>query len=167
VIRRPRRRRLPVAALAAVLVAAILGGCAPYSGTTAQKVRQWVSQNSFRENHDLVITDINDVDMAVRLGAAKTVRTICGGMAVDLGTAYETLPTPDQALTNDLNAADTTLAAAATSCSGVGSVSSPTMTRDLALFRTGIGDLRKAQRVLASLGVSWKIPPVTMTVGSS
>ena len=148
-----------------VLTALILGGCAPYSGTTAQKVQQWVEQNSFRENHDIIFTDINDVDAAVKLGSPKTVRTICGGMAVDLGTAYETLPTPDQALTNDLNDADTTLATAATSCSAVRSVSSSTMSKDIALFRAGIGDLRKAQAVLASLGVTWKIPPVTMMLG--
>ncbi|MGO8876366.1 MAG: hypothetical protein ACLQNG_11465, partial [Acidimicrobiales bacterium] len=71
--------------------------------------------------------------------------------------AYTTLPTPDPTLTNDLNDADTAAANASTSCSGVSSVTSPTMQADLALFRTAIADLAKAQVRLAQLGVKWKI----------
>ena len=63
-------------------------------------------------------------------------RTICGGLASDVGTAYVTLPTPDQTLTNDLNDADTAVVNASTSCSGVASLHSATMTADLALFNT-------------------------------
>lgn len=146
----------------AVLVAALsLAGCSPYSGTTAEKVQQWVRQNSFAANHDLLVTDLNDIVMAVKTGSPMTVRTICGGFAVDLGTAYETLPTPDPALTSDLNDADTTLVNAATSCSAVSSVSSPRMRSDLASFRAGLGDLRRAERLLATLGVRWKMPAAT------
>ena len=154
------RPRLTAAAVV-ILTASLLAGCSPYSGTTAQKVREWVSQNSFVANHNLLITDINDVNKGVKSGSAKVVRTICGGMASDVGTAYETLPTPDQALTNDLNDADQTFVNASTSCSGVGSLASSTMQKDLAMFRVGIGDLRRAQALLASLGVNWKIPAVT------
>ena len=161
-----RQRHLPARGAVALLVAAaVLAGCASYSGTAAQKVQQWVSQNSFVANHDQLVSDITLVDKAVKGGSAKVVRTICGGLASDAGTAYTTLPTPDPTLTNDLNDADTTLATAATSCSAVRSVSSSTMSKDIALFRAGIGDLRKAQAVLASLGVTWKIPPVTMMLG--
>jgi len=160
VIGRGAGGRLPFAAIAALLAVALLAGCSPYSGTMAQKVRQWASQNSFVANHDLLVTDINSVFKAVKLGTAKDVRTICGGTASDVGTAYVTLPTPNQALTNALNAADQTFVNAATSCSGISSLASPTMTRDLAGFQAGVADLRWAQRLLASFGVPWKIPPV-------
>jgi outer membrane murein-binding lipoprotein Lpp len=149
------RSRGPAGAI--VLAAVILGGCSPYSGTTAQKVQQWASQNSFVANHDQIVADITLVHKAVAAGSAKVVRTICGGLASDVGTAYVTLPTPDQTLTNDLNDADTTVVNASTSCSGVRSVHSGSMAADLALFNTALADLRKAQQRLAALGITWKI----------
>jgi hypothetical protein len=153
-----RQRHLPARGAVALLVAAaVLAGCASYSGTAAQKVQQWVSQNSFVANHDQLVSDITLVDKAVKGGSAKVVRTICGGLASDAGTAYTTLPTPDPTLTNDLNDADTAAANASTSCSGVSSLTSPTMQADLALFRAAIADLAKAQARLAQLGVNWKI----------
>jgi hypothetical protein len=156
VVRRSRSRRLAVA-VAVVLAAAGLGGCAPYRGTTAQKVQEWAKENSFVANHDQMVADIIRVDKALKIGTAKQLRTICGGFASDIGTAYTTLPAPDVALTNDLNNADTTLLDAATSCSGVSSATSPTMKADIVKIHQGLGYLRKAQMLLATLGVTWKI----------
>lgn len=148
-----RRLRLVVGVLVSALA---LSACSPYSGSQAQKVRQWAGQNSFVANHDQVISDISLLKKAVKQGSAKVVRTICGGLASDVGTAYETLPTPDQTLTNELNAADEDVVNAATSCSAVGSVHSATMASDLSLFRQGVAELAKAQQRLASFGFTWK-----------
>lgn len=150
---RGRRLLLVVAALVAALA---LSACSPYSGSKGQKVREWANQNSFVANHDQLISDIALVKKAVNQGSAKVVRTICGGLASDVGTAYTTLPTPDQMLTNELNAADQDVVNAATSCSGVSSVRSATMVSDLALFRQGVAELAKAQQRLASFGFTWK-----------
>ncbi len=149
---RGRRLRLLAAGL---LSALLLAACSPYSGSEAQKVREWANQNSFVANHDQMISDITLVKKAVTQGSAKVVRTICGGLASDVGTAYVTLPTPDQILTNELNAADQDIVDAATSCSGVASVHSATMTSDLARFREGVDELKEAQGRLASFGFSW------------
>jgi hypothetical protein len=156
VIRRSGSRSLAVA-VALCLAAAGLGGCAPYRGTTAQKVQEWAKENTFVANHDQMVSDIIRVDKALKIGTVKQLRTICGGFASDIGTAYTTLPAPDLALTNDLNDADTALVNAATSCSGVSSKTSPAMKADSVKIHQGLEYLRKAQLLLATLGVSWKI----------
>ncbi|MGA2209049.1 MAG: hypothetical protein ABSH30_05380 [Acidimicrobiales bacterium] len=145
------------AVVALCLAAAGLGGCAPYRGTTAQQVQEWAKQNSFTANHDQMVSDIIRVDKALKIGTVKQLRTICGGFASDIGTAYTTLPAPDQALTNVLNDADTTLENAATNCSGVSSKTSPAMQADSVKIHQGLEDLRKAQLLLATLGINWKI----------
>jgi hypothetical protein len=108
-------------------------------------------------DNDQLVDDLIRLDKAVKIGTPEQVRTICGGLAYDIGTSYDTLPTPDQALTDDLNNADTSFLNAATSCSSDSAVSTATMTADLAKVRAGIGSLLKAQRLLKSLGVTWKI----------
>jgi hypothetical protein len=153
VIRRLIGRSAPV--LAAVLIVGLLGGCAPYSGTTAQKVQQWARQSSFKSDNDTIVNDVVRVREAVKIGTVKQVRTICGGFASDVGTAYTTLPTPYQALTDDLNAADVLFVDASTSCSGVSSLRSPRMSTALAKLTSGLAYLSRAQRLIRSLGVSW------------
>jgi hypothetical protein len=136
---------------------ALLAGCAPYSGTTAQKVRQWAAQSSFTSDNDTVVNDVIRVREAAKIGTVKQVRTICGGFASDVGTTYTTLPTPDPSLTDALNAADILFVDASTSCSGVSSVSEPAMTIALAKLTSGLADLVRAQRLLQSFGVSWNV----------
>lgn len=154
---RPSARRGLGVVVVALLGAALLGGCAPYSGTTPQKVRQWASQSTFVSDNDTVVNDVIRVREAVKVGTVKQVRTICGGFASDVGTTYTTLPTPDLGLTDDLNAADILFVDASTSCSGVPSVSSPAMTRALAQLTSGLKYLVRAQRLLQSFGVTWKV----------
>jgi len=143
--------------LVALLGVALLSACAPYSGTTAQKVKQWVAYSSFKSDNDTVLSDVLLVRKAVKVGTVKQVRTICGGFASDVGTTYTTLPTPDLALTDDLNAADILFVDASTSCSGVSSVSSPAMKLALVKLTSGLEDLVRAQRLLRSFGVTWNV----------
>jgi hypothetical protein len=143
--------------LVALLGVALLGGCAPYSGTTAQKVQQWARHSAFKSDNNTVVNDVIRVREAVKLGTVKQVRTICGGFASDVGITYTTLPTPDLALTNELNAADILFVDASTSCSGVSSVSSQTMTSALEKLTSGLTYLARAQRLLQSFGVAWTV----------
>jgi hypothetical protein len=143
--------------LAAIAMVALLGGCAPYSGTPSQKVHEWVAQNSFVSDNDTLVNDVIRVREAVKIGTVKQVVTICGGFASDVGTSYTTLPTPDQTLTNELNAADILFVDASTACSGVSSVSSPVMTASLTKLTLGLAALMRAQRRLRSFGVRWNV----------
>lgn len=153
-----RRLALRPAALLTILLGiVVLGGCAPYSGTTAQKVQQWAKHSMFKADNNTVVNDVIRVREAVKVGTVKQVRTICGGLAADVGTTYTTLPAPDLALTNDLNAADIVFVDAATACSGVSSVSSTVMTTALAKLTSGLANLIRAQRLLKSLGVAWDV----------
>jgi hypothetical protein len=136
---------------------AVLGGCAPYTGTPVHKVHEWVAQNAFVSDNDTVVNDVIRVREAVKIGTVKQVVTICGGFASDVGTTYTTLPTPDQELTNDLNAADVLFVDASTACSGVSSVTSPVMKSSLAKLTSGLVYLVKAQRRLRSFGVDWNV----------
>jgi hypothetical protein len=147
----------PAAVLAIVLGVVVLGGCAPYSGTTAQKVQQWAKHSMFKSDNDTVVSDVIRVREAVKTGTVKQVRTICGGLASDAGTTYTTLPAPDQVLTDDLNDADILFVDASTACSGVSSVSSPVMVRSLTKLTAGLAYLIRAQRLLKSLGVPWDV----------
>jgi hypothetical protein len=148
-------RAAPVSA--AVFVAAFLGGCAAYSGTPAQKVQQWAKHSSFVADNTTLVNDVIRTREAVKVGTVKQVRTICGGFASDVGNSYVTLPTPDQALTNDLNAADVLLVDASTACSGVSSVSSSVMKTALMKMTSGLAYLGRAQERIESFGVAWNV----------
>jgi hypothetical protein len=141
---------------AVLLACLVVGGCADYSGTPSQRVQEWVRQNSVVADNNTVASDIARVNEAVKRGSVKLVNTICAGLGYDVGTAYTTLPAPDQALTNAFNAADTVLLSAANSCADVSSVSAATMATDTKELHTGVLDLRNAQGILRSLGVTWK-----------
>lgn len=146
-----------VSALAAAFAAAIaLAGCAPYHGTTAQKVQQWAKQDNFVTNNNQLLDDIQRLRDAVRIGTPLQLNTICGGFASDVGTAYTTLPAPDEELTTDLNKADELFLGASTTCDHVGAVNSVGTTRALAEIAAGVSDLAKSQQLLKSLGVTWK-----------
>jgi hypothetical protein len=156
-VRERVRTRLGRLIAAGLLAGGTLAGCAGYSGTPAQRVTQWVKHESFFTNYDQLISDVQHMRLAVKIGTAEQLRTICGGFAYDVGTAYTTLPTPDITLTNALNDADQAFVSASTTCSAVSSVHAAGTVNALAEIRTGVGALSRAQHVLASLGITWKI----------
>jgi len=152
-VRRHRARR---AVLSTLAVASLCAACG-YSGTTAQRVQQWAQHSSFVSDNDTLVGDIVRIHRAVKIGTAQQMRTICGGFAYDIGTAYDTLPAPDEALTNDLNQADTAFIKAATTCGDVSSTTSPAMQGALSSINAGLTGLERAQQLLQTLGVTWKI----------
>jgi hypothetical protein len=92
---RARRCRRAGVLLALALVGTVASACSPYSGTTTQKVQQWASNSAFIADSNTLLSDISRVRRAVSIGTPKELRTICAGLAYDVGTTYETLPTPD------------------------------------------------------------------------
>jgi hypothetical protein len=134
---------------------AFLAGCSQYSGTQAHKVQEWASQASFSANNNQVVSDVLLVRKADAQGTGLQFLTDCGGMASDVGTAYEQLPAPDQTLTNDLNNAYTLIGNAAQACSATHNVHSAVAEKSLEQIAQGMNDLKASQTLLASLGVKW------------
>lgn len=142
------------AALAALAAASFLAGCG-YSGSGPAKVQAWARQSTIVSDTGLVVDDVRRARLAVKDGAVHQLRTICAGLAYDVGTAYDTLPSPDQQLTDELNAADELLVSSAGACSQVSSVSSVRTRGALAKMTSGLAGLEKARERAVSLGVSW------------
>ncbi|HEV8063991.1 MAG TPA: hypothetical protein VGP46_04125, partial [Acidimicrobiales bacterium] len=109
----------------------------------------------FSTNNNQVVSDVVLVRKAAAHGTGLQFLTDCGGMASDVGTAYEQLPAPDQALTNDLNNAYTLIGGAAQACSATHDVHSAVAVKSLQQISQGMADLKASQSLLASLGVKW------------
>jgi hypothetical protein len=124
------------------------------TGTPSQKVREWVSHSSFLANGNTLLSDISRLRRAAQIGSAKDVRKICTGLVDDAGTMYETLPTPSLKLTDDINAADETMARAANTCSDSSSVISPVTLS--AIAQLGTTQLKRVQSDLGTFGVQWR-----------
>jgi hypothetical protein len=149
-------RRLSAAFFTVALAGLLASGCVQYSGSTlAAKVRSWMGTSSFVGDNDGLIDDVARAHLAVKVGTALELRTVCAGFAADVGTAYGTLPTPSTSLTNTLNDADQAFFRAASLCSTAGSVRAPAVARAFSNMAVGLGDLSRAARELAALGIRW------------
>ncbi len=147
-------RPLLRAVLAVPLVLAVVGlaGCS-YSGDHSQQVTEWVNQNSFKSNEANVIEDATRVQLAVKEGTAKELRTVCGGLSADSGTLYSSLRTPDETLTHELAASMEDFFRASTLCSVASSTSAPTIAPALSDIRRGLVELAVARQRLSQFGV--------------
>jgi hypothetical protein len=156
----PRLRSLRRFAIAlGATMAALLGGCG-FSGTLSTQVSQWSSQGSFTTNEQQVVADVRSVQRAVASGSPLQLRTVCGGLTSDAGTLYDTLPTPDHAITNELGAAMHDFFTAAASCAVAPATRTAAVSRDLSIIDRGIAELALAGRRLARDGVrSAALPP--------
>ncbi len=124
-----------------------------YSGTLAQQVRSWASQNTYVTNRNQVLADAHSLELAVAKGTAKELRTVCGGLSSDAGTLYSTLVTPDRQLTRDLNHSMEDFFGAAERCAVASSTKSAGATRALAETRSGLRELAAADLIMRRLGV--------------
>ncbi len=96
-----------------------LAACAAQeqSGTPAEQVSSWVNGAGAGASIGTVEVDIKNVDLAFRQhDPAGEIRSVCGLLVDDSGTANGNLPTPDQQLSNDLSAAYATAYDAGTDC---------------------------------------------------
>ncbi len=120
----------PWLALVSALVAgcALLGGCAgqEQSGPPAARVATWVSGGGGGAAIGTLRVDAANVGQALaRHQTPAAIKTVCALLTTDAETAIGNLPTPDAALTGDLDAAYTDAAAAGDDCySGSGGAAS-------------------------------------------
>ena len=109
----------PAGIAAVVIGSMVLAGCAAQeqSGTPAHQVSAWVAGAGAGASIGTVEVDIKNVDLAFRQhDPAGEIRSVCGLLVDDSGTANGNLPTPDQKLSDDLSAAYTTAYDAGTDC---------------------------------------------------
>jgi hypothetical protein len=108
------------AVTAAVVIGSIaLSGCAgqEQAGTPAHQVTAWVSGAGAGSSIGTVEVDIKNVNLAFsQHDPAGEVRSVCGLLVTDAGTANGNLPTPDQQLSDDLSNAYATAYDAGTDC---------------------------------------------------
>ncbi|MGH9294558.1 MAG: hypothetical protein ACRD0B_04435 [Acidimicrobiales bacterium] len=134
--------------------------CASYSGSSAaDKVHSWLATSNFVVNHDTLLSDIAAARRAAARGTALQLRTVCAGMQFDIGTAYDTLPTPQESLTEALDDADQALFKAGADCARAGSTHSAAVRRALSRMRAAEEALDRAAVLLRKDGFDWHMRP--------
>jgi hypothetical protein len=106
-------------AAAVAIGSTALAGCAAQeqSGTPAHQVAAWVAGAGAGSSIGTVEVDIKNVNLAFHQhDPAGEIRSVCGLLVTDAGTANGNLPTPDQQLSDDLSAAYGTAYDAGTDC---------------------------------------------------
>ena len=105
-----------------VAVAGALCGCA--LGVTAcgaplsvsAQIRQWSAGAGYPDLDQALEADFPEVRAGITSGNLKGLKTACAGMSIDAGNIYNTLVTPDHALTNALARALSGLAKVGQQC---------------------------------------------------
>jgi hypothetical protein len=120
-----RSRRAVAPAVAVVAIAIALAGCAGYTGDRAHQVAEWASGADLTTNDGYVTSDVGSIALGIKRRELVATHTACDGLASDAATAYGELPTPDTALTDDLNTAYLDFTDAAQDCSSVSSFAPP------------------------------------------
>lgn len=94
-----------------------LSGCAGQSGSPAHQLTEWVSEEAAGASIGTVEVDVKNINLAFsQHDPPGEIRSVCGLLVDDSGTANGNLPTPDQQLSNDLSAAYATAYDAGTDC---------------------------------------------------
>lgn len=112
-------RALPVVLSAVVAGCALLGGCAgqEQSGPPAARVATWVRGAGAGAAIGTLRVDAANVSHALaRHDPAAAIKTVCALLTTDADVALGNLPTPDEVLTNELNAAYEAAASAGDDC---------------------------------------------------
>ncbi|HEX3459635.1 MAG TPA: hypothetical protein VHT49_01910 [Acidimicrobiales bacterium] len=113
------RGRVGAVTTAVVIGSIALAGCAgqEQAGTPAHQVTEWVSGAGAGSSIGTVEVDIKNVNLAFsQRDPAGEIRSVCGLLVTDAGTANGNLPTPDQQLSDDLATAYATAYDAGTDC---------------------------------------------------
>ena len=153
------------AVAAAVAIGSMaLAGCAAQeqSGSLAHRVTSWVAGAGAGSSIGTVEVDIKNVNLAFRQSDPPgEIRSVCGLVVTDAGTANGNLPSPDQQLSDDLSAAYATAYDAGTDCyNGANG--------DKKLLATSTALRAKAQSQMATAldritAVTGKVPSTTTT----
>ena len=113
-----RTARAVGAGLSVLVAMVVLGGCAgqEQSGTPAQRVTTWIDGGGGSGIGNVEVASRN-VDLAIaRHNSPAAVREVCALLSNEAQTSIGNLPTPDEQLTNELNAAYQVATAAGDDC---------------------------------------------------
>ncbi len=111
--------RSALVALAAVVVVTSLGGCAgqEQSGSPAQRVSSWMNAGGGGSGIGNVDVASRNVDLALaRHNVPSAIKEVCALLSNEAQTGIGNLPTPDDQLTTELNAAYEDATAAGNDC---------------------------------------------------
>ena len=139
--------------LAAVIVAITAAGCTG-GGSPAAQLRSWQSGASYGSSQQLFVSDVHEIANGLSRGPLVAVKTACDGLGVDAANAYGELPTPDHALTEDLNGEYLDYTNAAQSCSTAPALRSSAVTRYRLLVAKAADELARAKRRIAAIEAS-------------
>ena len=131
--------------LAAVLVLAALAAC------SAGTLSQWVASSGVESNNAQLRSDIGDLENGIRLRELLPLRTACEAFSADASTADGVLPSPDTALTDELNTAYQDFYVAGADCFGAKSFASADYRRFLSRLAAGRAELGRASELLRRL----------------
>jgi hypothetical protein len=146
-------RRVALAILLSV-GALVLAGCSGYSGTISSQVGQWAANAPWDQDNAQIQSDLTDLGNGLRERQLLPLRTACAAFPADISTLYNTLPTPDTTLTNELNRALTDFDEAATDCYDSSSFTSARFAKYERELAAGKDAYRQATQRLKSFGVS-------------
>jgi hypothetical protein len=136
---------------ACVLVALASAACGGRPATLPARLRAWESGSSYSTDQGYIATDIGEIATGIRTGPLGALRTACDGLGVDAANAYGELPTPDSALTTDLNDEYLTAENAAQSCSTAATRHGGRVGRYLALIARAEHDRSAAKARIAAI----------------
>jgi hypothetical protein len=103
----------------ALAIGGALAGCASaeQTGTPAHRLKVWESGTSYHSEYATVLADVARIDAARAAGDNPAVVEFdCVTLGQDVSKDYIQLPTPDQAMSNDLSEADVAYLSYANSC---------------------------------------------------
>ncbi len=113
-------------------------------------------RSAFIADINTVLSDVSVIERTMKTGTPKELRTICSGLADDVGTTYETLPAPSAQLTTAVNVPVQVMFAASNSCSVASSVDSSRTRHAFSQLEKAESELKHVQSLLATFGVRWR-----------
>jgi len=140
--------------VAVAVFSATLAGCTSYTGSPAHQVQEWAAGAGVVVNDAQLASDVTLLRKSVAARAPSAMTTNCAGLSYDSGTAYDNLPTPDSAITNELNIAYTDFLDAGNACAAASSVTSARVRAALVEIASGLDHLERAGALLKRDGVS-------------
>lgn len=149
-----RRARGRILALTIACSGVVLGSCGEGKpASISSQIRQWSNDAGFPDLDGALIADFPAVRAGIDAGNLKALKTACAGLSVDAASIYDTLVTPDHALTEALDRALTGLGNAGNTCTALGSATkraTATLRRQLetneALYRNARSIVLAAER---------------------
>jgi hypothetical protein len=113
---------LPRLLLSAVALAGASVGLVSCGGPPASmsaQIKQWSIGAGFADLDRVLEADFPEVNAGIKSGNLKALKTACAGLAIDAGSIYNTLLTPDHALNTALASALSGLANAGNICNAL------------------------------------------------